>query len=690
MTKIPKKHTLTVRRSPLSPYKGVPPPPPWVCAYRVLYKLHSTKLGNVEYICHDSLQVFLIHIDGIGHCLQLILYVDNFVHGKVVLISPLMDNFFSLHRYVGLVHISPVVGTCVDKCEKTLLFKTTEQVKILANCYPPKLWIRGPAGSGKTFLLLEKAETVASDIIDRRVCENILVLCFNLVLCKALEANLNERLAMRFPARKDLRKDVSSVIDFKPFAELIKESADLPELPSSNQEKKMAVSMALEQLGKKTSLFYGKYDHIFVDEGQDLYEASMWPELLRQMHKSSVDEDAEQGFFWVMYDSNQYLYFAKDKQESLAAYLKKSAVLNKVFRNTENVFKQSSKYFQPPTGRESPITLGHHVTGLQIKWDASWAKERVQAIIRHVRELQSQNVQARDICILVENKEKRNAVMNALWPPDPKCQRLESQTADDLVTAKKNLVVVESVRRFKGLESKVVILYAPPFKDEPAGNRELLYTAMSRCVCYLIIITTQDGCEALKSDQGIQEILPDLERGFKGKTNPYEKGSIETQYEIGPPESNYKRPFEDDDGKDMTHRSPPKISRMEEETIFRQYAMTQKSITPRRLIVPDSDLLEPGDPKIKDRIRNGVFKLLEGPVRQNLKFVPCDSNMNQSSPDVRSVVARIEHEVYNERRKEINSNNYTRDLRNLKKAIEECNKSQTSHEKVVRACRDSS
>ena len=103
-----------------------------------------------------------------------------------------------------------------------------------------------------------------------------------------------------------------------------------------------------------------------MDEGQDLY-GKMWPELLRRMQKncylSHADFLAKAGNFWVMFDMNQYLYFAKEQAYSRLQYLRNSALLDKVFRNTKNVFEQSKKYFSDDT----LITLGHAVSGLQIQ-----------------------------------------------------------------------------------------------------------------------------------------------------------------------------------------------------------------------------------------------------------------------------------------------------------------------------------
>ena len=78
-----------------------------------------------------------------------------------------------------------------------------------------------------------------------------------------------------------------------------------------------------------------------------------------------------------------------------------------------------------------------------------------------------------------------------------------------MMNAAENKVAVESIRRFKGLESKVVVLYNPPFFQNKnwvvKKVKELLYTSVSRCCCYLIVITTEHGCNTLKSEEGVCE-----------------------------------------------------------------------------------------------------------------------------------------------------------------------------------------
>ena len=118
--------------------------------------------------------------------------------------------------------------------------------------------------------------------------------------------------------------------------------------------------------------------------------------------------------------------------------------------------------------------------------------------------------------------------------------------------------------------------------------------------------------------------------------------------------------------------------------MYRQYELSKRSSQERPRKVPGSNLLEPGDPDIRDSIRNNAFSLLSVTVEQNLQHIPGPSNQVSSS-DVTSVVAQIEYEVYCKRRREHNQRNYTKDLRILKREIENCNKSQTIHKSVEKA-----
>ena len=434
-----------------------------------------------------------------------------------------------------MVHVSPFIGHCVDRIQEILIFKTEEQVKLLVGHYPPKLWIRGPAGSGKTMLLLEKARSLLSSIVEHRKDEKILVVCFNSALCTRLQSILET------PWKESSPEILKNCLHVTTFTRLIANINSLSKAPLSREEKEKAVHdaifklirpshpsergmvpffrrveksvhSAIEALPTGNSPFYGMYDHILVDEGQDLF-GSEWPHLLKLMHKSSVElEDSLKppGFFWVMYDSNQYLISSREWVGSYPEYLRNSAELKEVLRNTGYIFRQSEKYFKSLMTSDTGITLGHQVDGLPIVWDTSLEirgvreghKEVAKAVTAHLIDLRLGHVQERDICILVESVEDRKCLKDALLQ-----QGIMTQIAKDFVEKNYNVIVVESVRSFKGLESKVVILVALPYEDDSMSTRctrELLYTAVSRCFCCLIVITTQDGGRALKSEQGME------------------------------------------------------------------------------------------------------------------------------------------------------------------------------------------
>ena len=482
----------------------------------------------------------------------------------------IIDSFFV--RFVGMSCLKPL-GLRLDDHYRTMISQTQQQMKILARNYPSVLWIRGPAGSGKTILLIEKAIALAKGILDdhSKANEKILVLCHNLILCKALEKTVKDKL----PADKD----VSSFLHFKTFSKLVISLTNYHKFPNSKEQEEQCVNLALKniqtQVESKSGIHYGIYDHILVDEGHDFY-GNNWPKLLQHMYKNfrfpKEEFLAKPGIFWVMYDSNQHLYFAKERASLHSVHLRNSAKLNEVFRNTGPIFEQSRKYFKSLMPNDSPIREGHELPGLPIEWDHSLVsrsdeeKEGAKSVIQWLTKLHKEKVHPKDICILVENEEKQRLLQRYIERMGEKCQ-----TGDELVEKSHNCVVLETTRRFKGLESKVVILYNPPFQDDPSiCTKEFLYTAVSRCSCYLVVISTQEGCMALKSDVGVKE----ESRGER----PYTSRRLRSGY----PERHFKQPSDDDRIKMYVY---------DRELREKQAASNE----PRPKEVDGSNLIEPGD-----------------------------------------------------------------------------------------------
>ena len=616
-------------------------------------------------------------------------------------------------------HSIPVtLSKSIEGNKKAIEVETREQLSIILNSLREQ-WITGPAGSGKTWLLEKKVSMLIKDAYWRGTKEKILVVCYNKPLSLMLEKKFND-VVMDISGNANFPK----VFTVKTFESLL---YDITGSKSGNrdQEKAEHVAQALELVEKGTE-FTQTYDHIFVDECQDLC-GDKWPTLFKRLHKDDDDDDdddnddddddndwCEPKHIWFLYDTNQNLKISEVQYQHHRESIKKSFWLSKVFRSTRMVFDQSKKYFKSKIPNVKPIELAHDVCGLEIKWDDSLTSPSVEVecgarcIRKHIKDLRRQKVDDKDICILTQNAVIRNEISSEL-----KKVRIENQNAEQSIQNDVNKVVVESIWRFKGLESKVVVLYNPPFSQENEWTvkrlKELLYTAVSRCFCYLIVISTKPGCDALKSRMGIDQKIIDgrgeashqssdrLASMFKWQKNAlfndrFSKRGMETQYESGPPEpeSPSKRSIEDDDDDfdpNDIKRSPPKLLRKEEAKHL--YKKISKNVEKRPVKVPDCDLLEPGDPYIKDSIRNNGIKLLEEPVKQNLRYQPGSSHRDESfkDDDITSVVAQIEYNVYDQRRREINPKKYTKDCKTLKNAIMDSTKNQTCHESVLNALR---
>ena len=401
-----------------------------------------------------------------------------------------------------MMHSIPeTVSKSIDETKRVLETCTRQQLSVLFHSEPEK-WITGPAGSGKTWLLMKKVLELAEKAVLQGTEEKILVTCYNrplsLMFAKTFKVELK-----KIPGNENFQ----GVITVKTFKSLL---YDITKSKSgkSDREKVKHVAKALEMVKKGTGSFLQRYDHIFVDECQDLC-GKEWPTLFKKLQKD--DEWCKRKHIWFFYDANQNLRISEEQYELHRESIENSQWLTKVLRNTQMVFKQSKKYCTSKIQNQEPIKLGHDVRGLEIKWDDSLTSQKVKSkhgarcIKKHIEDLRREKVTDKDICILTQNVPIRNKISSEL-----KNIGIENQNAVQMFQNDNNQVVVESIQHFKGLESKVVILYKPPLTQNDALRmsnamrmKELLYTALSRCFCYLIVVSTKHGCKVLKSEKGI-------------------------------------------------------------------------------------------------------------------------------------------------------------------------------------------
>lgn len=396
--------------------------------------------------------------------------------------------------FVGMHYSCDEYGVriAIDETFKALLDETHKRLEGLLNS-PAEHSITGAAGTGKTCLLIEKVKKLCKHQDGSE--EKILVVCFNRPLSKMLEQEF---------------ENFCHKVEVKTFDQLCCDITGTGFDP--NQEMKQRIHNALKVLKGKAL----KYDHIFVDECQDLM-GDEWPILFKELWKgnggvsgtTAANTHRYKRNKWFLFDENQFAGWPGKNSQTFSEAYEKGTNLFRVLRNSGNIFNQSKKYLQSNDPNSETI-LGPKKRGLNIKWVDSLPSRQVpeemgaQSVADCINDLRQKKVSEEDVCVLVETvpiRDRLSAVLKKL--------NVDNHNAEERFEGnKKNkVVVVESIGRFKGLESKVVILYNPEFTLK--GNnptKELLYTAVSRCFCYLVIITTKEGMAALQSEDGVNRV----------------------------------------------------------------------------------------------------------------------------------------------------------------------------------------
>lgn len=312
-----------------------------------------------------------------------------------------------------------------------------------------RLTVAGPAGSGKTIVAAHLAE-LSSQV--RRL--RTLLVCLNAPLAAFLRDRLGhlERL------------DVASYAD---FCRMTCDAAGVR--PPDGLENLHRACMDAMSTPDRPA-----YDQIIVDEGQDFEDE--WLEAL----EFALDEDGP-GRLSVFYDSNQRVRGRGRRYiEDMPAT---RFPLTRNFRNTRRIFDVGQRFYEGTEVRP----LGPE--GVDVEWHAASGGPESEKRLREVVGglVTASGIPADRIVILCADMGKRDVVLSGGMPG-----RVPTTTATHRTPGK---VVVDSVRRFKGLESDVVIVFRPElYINDP----ELLYVAATRARALLHVIGDPEALAILK------------------------------------------------------------------------------------------------------------------------------------------------------------------------------------------------
>ena len=332
--------------------------------------------------------------------------------------------------------VESVASTALE-AKRSYILMNRQQASILYFLQEqPTAVIHGPAGTGKTMLAIEKAKILASK------GEKVLYLCFNEFLLSYLQEHYKQ----------------SSII-FHNVRSLAEEL-----MPQQEYSISEIIPMFIEYFLNEYDDCLWPYNHVVIDEGQDIPES-----ILEHI---SILTDMLNGHFYVFYDKNQYIMMHKSTYW-LDTYGDCRLVLYKNCRNTAEIARTIGTTVE---NIKEDIYV-NNLSGIIPKGSFYQnAKELMWIVSNFVIRMIEDKLKIEDIVILTTS-----SIENSILQNIKRVGGIPIST-----TPKKGHILFTSVRKFKGLEAKAVLLidiYVDKLNDEL--HKRLVYVGCSRASTYL-------------------------------------------------------------------------------------------------------------------------------------------------------------------------------------------------------------
>jgi len=368
-------------------------------------------------------------------------------------------------------HVVPKLKTKMEETEQSYIQLTNQQVALLDFLVEQKTAvIHGLAGTGKTVLALEKAKMLAAQD------EQVLFLCFNSFLRDSLKNN-NAIPNVTFHNAHSLAYEIMGASD-----------ATLDKVLSEFEDYLETVFEADDW----------KYSNVIVDEGQDLDDR-----LLNRLYELVKQKS---GCFYVFYDRNQYIM--KNHMPKWIEDAECRLVLHKNCRNTAEVFKTACSIM----GLENVSFNDVHGEIPAVKFFTT-AQELDAIAEQFIKEVVAGGAVPEDIVILTAK-----TIEDSWLDKNKKYAGFELSTERT-----KGKILFTTIRKFKGLESDVVLIVDASMTSlRNPENKRLLYVGTSRAKNLLNIAMLEDVSSndmgdylrALNPDRNVPKNKKGLKRLF--------------------------------------------------------------------------------------------------------------------------------------------------------------------------------
>ena len=336
----------------------------------------------------------------------------------------------------------PSQSTDVEEETFSLIRTTEEQKKVLDLIdLQGDVAISGGAGTGKTVLAVEEARRLAEG------GRKVLFLCFNRFLYDSLSRN-NPHFNIEYSTLYTF---------FNSYTNIRNEENDY--------------SLLLQAI-RETDFFDLDYDTLVIDEAQD-FEGKALDIIIKNAKKADVK-------VLVFYDKNQILYANRKDIEATINDFDCKITLSVNCRNTKKIISTANS----PLGIVTKH-INNEINGVMPRFISRNNKEAILVKLREViASYIAEGFSPNDIVILTL-KTEQTSVMEGINTID---NYVVSNNPND--QSKQQTIVFTTARKFKGLESKIVLLVdfnKENITDEIGKN--LFYVAASRAKNRLDILT---------------------------------------------------------------------------------------------------------------------------------------------------------------------------------------------------------
>lgn len=317
----------------------------------------------------------------------------------------------------------------------------------------PRAEIRGGAGTGKTVIAAEEALRLASS------GKRTLLTCYSSPLAAEL-------------ARRLVGVEQLTVASFHSICGQVAAKAGIVIGPAEGDQQLYNEVLPVALLDGMAHRPEDRWEAIVVDEGQD-FLPNWWVALSTAL--------APGGILRVMSDSNQRVYAARGVPgadlELIPIRLKRN------LRNTRSIHGAAQAHY------DGPEIVSQGPEGHAVCWIPAIGREQLaSAAYAELRRLvHREEVAPSDIAILFPSTEWFEEFRIAAARSD-----FDFASCDDLSA---DAVVIDTVRRFKGLERPAVILVVAA--SDMVGS-ELAYVGMSRPRTFLAVVSTGNDVAWLK------------------------------------------------------------------------------------------------------------------------------------------------------------------------------------------------